>query len=251
MVMEKNIQEIYSKLSGGKQITSEEQTISKGDFNSIMIDRFKAELSKMGISWNGENIQVKNLIPGINPVAVSEKSNGVVRDTTITKNNFSSTDLSVGIDIQNIGELPESSDFWEDVFYKTKFKPEEIGYCVKKENVRQSFAGIYAAKEALIKCDNKLNWDDIIILHDENNKPECDGFVISISHSGENAVAVAIKNTGSISANENNFKTQNNIAETISSNANKPQSKNYGAFYFTAILAIIIYLVVRDLVWKN
>jgi phosphopantetheine--protein transferase-like protein len=248
--MEKNIQEIYSKLSGGKQITSEEQTISKGDFNSIMIDRFKAELSKMGITWNGENIAVKNLIPGIIPV--SEKSNGVVQDATIKKNNFSSSDLSVGIDIQNIAELPDSNDFWEDAFYKTKFKPEEIGYSVKKENARQSFAGIYAAKEALIKCDNKLNWDDIIILHDENNKPACTGFVISISHSAENAIAVAIKNTGSISASENNFKTQPVVAsQTVLKTREKPQSKSYGKLYFLAILAIIVYLVLRDFVLKH
>jgi len=242
--MEKNIGEIYSKLSGGKQIASEEQIISKRDFNSIMIDRFRAELSKMGINWNGEDIQAKNLIPGNATISVSEKSNGANYHSITATNKDSAANLSVGIDIQSITELPESDDYWEDEFYKMKFKPEEIGYCVKKENARQSFAGIYAAKEALIKCDNRLNWEDILISHDENGKPICNGFAVSISHSDDVAIAAVLKN---VSGNKQN----NEVVETVSKAVETNTPKSYGKFYFAAILIIIIYLIVRDFILRS
>jgi phosphopantetheine--protein transferase-like protein len=249
--MEKDITDIYTKLSGGKQITSEEYTITKGDFNSIMVDRFKAELLKAGIKWNGEDVQYKNLVGGGKPVISAAKTNGVSQPVA-AKNNVPAKGFAVGIDIQRLAELPESNDYWEDAFYKTKFKPEEIAYCVKKESPRESFAGLYAAKEALVKCDNSLDWDNILISYDENGKPAYSSYFISVSHSGDTAVAIALQNN-------NSQQSSNGIIEPKAAEAipapvkivDAPRPKSYNKLYFLAILVIVAYIVVRDFILKH
>ncbi len=245
--MEKNITDIYTKLSGGKQITSEEYTITKGDFNSIMVDRFKAELLKAGIKWNGEDVQYKNLVGGGAPIISVAKTNGVSQP--VAKNNAPAKGFSVGIDIQRLGELPESSDYWEDTFYKTKFKAEEIAYCVKKESPRESFAGLYAAKEALVKCDNSLDWDNILISYDENGKPGYSNYFISLSHTGDTAVAIALQNNTGI---QGSFEPKAaEISPAPVEIVNTPRPKSYSKLYFLAIVAIVAYIVVRDFILRH
>jgi len=59
----------------------------------------------------------------------------------------------------------------------------------------QSYAGIYAAKEALVKAGGGV-LSDYEIGHEESGKPFVRGqdFMVSISHCKEYAVAMAIKN---------------------------------------------------------
>lgn len=81
------------------------------------------------------------------------------------------------------------------------FSEQEYSYCRNKKNVLQSMGGIYAAKEAVIKCFGKgVTMKDINILHEDSGKPyaQIKGFKekvsVSISHDAEYSVAFALAN---------------------------------------------------------
>ncbi|MFH0921668.1 MAG: holo-ACP synthase [Fibrobacterota bacterium] len=103
--------------------------------------------------------------------------------------------LSVGIDIQEISQLPVVSDYRTDDFYKQNFSVREIEYCVLQANPIASFAGKFAAKEAIVKACPALRpvpFKDIEILNDLSGAPQFRNFPLSISHSNSTVVAVAI-----------------------------------------------------------
>jgi phosphopantetheine--protein transferase-like protein len=103
----------------------------------------------------------------------------------------------VGIDIveverfRNVGEN----------FLKRAFLEEERGYCKKKANAAESFAGIFAAKEAVMKAlqAEQLDFTDIEIKRKSNGAPyavvQCAEKIhlhLSISHAKEYATAICI-----------------------------------------------------------
>lgn len=100
----------------------------------------------------------------------------------------------IGIDIEEIISFPDVDDYRADSFYTMNFADAEIAYCILQRNPKQSFAGIFAAKEAIVKVDNKWGqrpFSEIVIGRDGSGKPYFNDFLISISHSGQMAVAVA------------------------------------------------------------
>jgi holo-[acyl-carrier protein] synthase len=108
--------------------------------------------------------------------------------------------LSSGIDIQKISEfLPDTENFSKNnknllgIFTNT-----ELSYAESKSNTRETLAGIFAAKESIFKCNNieKRNWSEIELKY-KNGKPEYKGYSISISHSDEYVIAIAIKDAQS------------------------------------------------------
>lgn len=102
---------------------------------------------------------------------------------------------SIGIDIEEISMLPAATDYREDAFYTMHFAPQEIAYCILQSHPQASFAGLFAAKEAIVKADNsylKVSFNSIIIDHLPNGKPTHPQFSISISHTAGIAVAVAV-----------------------------------------------------------
>ena len=187
------IKNIYNTLSGGKSVLGDDFIISSNQFNSISKDRFIIELKKKGIIWDGHDITYIDLINN----KKIDTSNSTILDLKPAKSLSDALDsaniLDIGIDIQEIAELPDCIDYWEDEFYNTKFTKEEIAYCLSKTNVKQSFAGIYSCKEALIKIDRNLKWSELNISYDFDGKPRFNNYSISISHSGFYSVAVAIK----------------------------------------------------------
>ena len=105
--------------------------------------------------------------------------------------------MSIGIDIEEIAGLPVTSDFRTEVFYTDNFSEKEIAYCIMQPDPFASFAGLFAAKEAILKANNKfkdIKFRDIIITHNSLGKPHFDGAIISISHTKETAIAVALFN---------------------------------------------------------
>ncbi len=104
--------------------------------------------------------------------------------------------LRIGIDIEQISLMPPSSDYREDHFYTSNFSPSEIAYCILQPDTAASFAGLFAAKEAIVKADNsylKRDFNSIKIDHLPNGKPTFPSFSISISHTAQIAVAVAVR----------------------------------------------------------
>jgi phosphopantetheine--protein transferase-like protein len=103
----------------------------------------------------------------------------------------------VGLDIEYASTLPEAEDYRTHPFYVDNFSKSEIVHCIEKDNPRLSFAGLWAAKEAIAKArgiiDARLGaLARIEIRHDENGRPTCAFGSISICHAGEIAMAVCL-----------------------------------------------------------
>ena len=236
-----NIKAIYTKLSNGKILIDDSSVIKASDFYSVMADRFRAELKKNGINWDGSNTTL-----------------GALTGVTVTENHIDIFKISgkqeevlpggsqIGIDIQLVAELPLCDDFWEDPFYQTNFSKEEIAYCCSKSEPLHSFAGLYAAKEAVVKCSAALSWDSIKINHDKKGKPFFRDYLISISHSGAFAIAVAVKivaaDTGSTSTKTNVLQPKEVIIEK---NVTKTSPLNYLSFFLA--LAAVIYILLKEM----
>lgn len=108
----------------------------------------------------------------------------------------------IGIDIADIKRFEQikKPDFslWERVFTESEWE-----YCFDKPNPHQHLAGIFAAKEAVMKAvgdDIMKRYDFIEIMHESNGKPnivlktkKTQELDVSISHDGGIVVAVAIK----------------------------------------------------------
>jgi holo-[acyl-carrier protein] synthase len=136
---------------------------------------------------------------------ISDKSD----DNSTPGNSFNSGDayryrnvaevaLAVGIDMENIDAMPKANDFRENSFYKQNFSSSEISYCILQPNPYASFAGLFAAKEAIAKTDSKfieLPFSQIEIQHDLKGKPYFKDYAISISHTESVAVSVALNNS--------------------------------------------------------
>ncbi len=108
----------------------------------------------------------------------------------------SSATPRVGIDMENISSMPRVDDYRQDGFYKETFSAQEISECILAADPRSSFAGKFAAKEAIVKADNAfagVPFSQIEILNDKNGRPCFSGFLLSVSHTPEAAVAVAFK----------------------------------------------------------
>jgi holo-[acyl-carrier protein] synthase len=113
-----------------------------------------------------------------------------------TNSNKNVLPLAIGIDIQEASELPNVPAFREDEFYRKNFSSREIEYCAQQSSPLLSFAGKFAAKEAIIKADHRLRekpFSEIEILNNAVGVPEFGDFSISISHSQTIAIAIAIR----------------------------------------------------------
>ena len=100
----------------------------------------------------------------------------------------------VGIDIEEVENLPVATDYRSHPFYEDNFTAAEISFCIRQPNVRASFCGSWAAKEAILKAGvadaPAGHLKAIEILRDDAGRPLHPGCSISISHTARTAVAV-------------------------------------------------------------
>ncbi|MFQ3675482.1 MAG: holo-ACP synthase [Endomicrobiia bacterium] len=111
------------------------------------------------------------------------------------------------IDIKRIKRLIKNKNFLNRVFSK-----EEIQYCEKKVNKHEHYAARFAAKESVWKSlsgEYKIALKNIVVQNINNGKPVVKlknikvkklkrlKFEVSLSHTKEYAVAVAIVRFGS------------------------------------------------------
>ncbi|MBR2786736.1 MAG: holo-ACP synthase [Clostridia bacterium] len=121
--------------------------------------------------------------------------------------------IKTGIDIVEVNRIRKDIEEFGNKFLNRIFTKEEIEYCEgKKVQKFQSYAGRFAAKEAIFKAisaciHNKydVEWKDIQITNDKNGRPvvkiygklkevltvNCE-IDVSISHINETAVASAV-----------------------------------------------------------
>jgi phosphopantetheinyl transferase (holo-ACP synthase) len=106
-------------------------------------------------------------------------------------------DLRIGIDIQRIDEiLPADAgfDLKASGEVTAMFTLKEISYAQSRPAPLDTLSGLFAAKEALRKCDAALlalPLREVEVLPDATGRPEFPGYALSISHSGNFAIAVA------------------------------------------------------------
>ena len=120
--------------------------------------------------------------------------------------------IGCGIDLVRIERIEKIIKKWGDDFVLRIFTSLEKEYCEKKKNKKyQSYAGKFAAKEALLKSFGlglrEANWKEIEIKNDDLGQPiiETSGklkniastkrvskYFISISHTKEYAIAQVV-----------------------------------------------------------
>lgn len=227
----KNIVSKYIKIPA-EQITPQTVIDRSAVASSIILHRMYAQLANEGFVISdytgiktfgqltaGEN---ETIITLTEPSAINENTN----------------EPSIGIDTENINSMPVVNDFREEAFYKMNFAPAEIAYCILQPDPYASFAGLFAAKEAIIKADNSYQnkpFHTIIIDHLPGGKPVYTGFQISISHTNETAIAVAVKN---ILSSSSPLSTVNNSSR----NSTLIASAAVAAFLLS-LLTLILFLV--------
>lgn len=178
--------------------------------SSITLHRMYAKLAEEGVVVE-DYVAIKNFGTLVNKV----KGNGggtilltneVESNPGIVSINNYQAAPAVGIDIEEIGSLPRVGDFREDEFYKMNFASSEIAYCILQSNPYASFAGLFAAKEAIVKANNSIRnkpFNTIVIEHQPEGKPVYPGFHISISHTDSMAIAVALPAGADLLINKN------------------------------------------------
>jgi phosphopantetheinyl transferase (holo-ACP synthase) len=173
--------------------------------SSIILHRMYAQLANEGIAV-ASYMDIKNfgtLLQQLNGNAAI--ANTAVQPLALAPAvSIAADDSSIGIDIEQVSQMPTSADFREDEFYTMNFSATEIAYCILQANPAQSFAGLFAAKEAIVKADNRYTkqpFNSIIIDHLPTGQPVHHQFHLSISHTPQYAVAAAIpkKNTQPVS----------------------------------------------------
>ncbi len=87
--------------------------------------------------------------------------------------------LKTGTDIIEVERIKESIEKYKEKFLKRVYTDKEIEYCEGRQIQKyQSYAGRFAAKEAIFKAisafiNNKfeLEWKDIEVLNDKDGRP--------------------------------------------------------------------------------
>lgn len=170
--------------------------------SSILLHRMYARLAEEGLMVeNYAAVKVfGDLSPSSGGPAHNDTSGGI--DGTATpaafanNNNYTGGAIpaGIGIDIEEIAALPRAVDFRKEEFYKLNFTPGEIAYCILQSDPYASFAGLFAAKEAMIKADGanrNKRFNMLEIDHSPEGKPLHPDYSLSISHAGGMALAVA------------------------------------------------------------
>jgi phosphopantetheine--protein transferase-like protein len=203
--MEEKIREIISVYirTPAKEISPSSGIDRTALGSSILLHRMYARLAQDGIlieNYSG----IKNFGDLLGRVQGREQHaavaiNGFGENQHTVQNNLvvnQTKQTALGIDIQEIASLPRVDDFREDAFYTLNFSGKEIAYCILQQDPYSSFAGLFAAKEAIVKADNgyaNRNFNNILIDHLPGGKPVHSEFEITVSHSGGLAVAAAIR----------------------------------------------------------
>ena len=152
----KNIISLYTKIAVDN-INSSTVIDRTAVTSSIILHRMYGNLRNEGIPvenyWDiktyGDLLQQLN---GGN----SNTSAAVTIVEAETYDNLQDEAISIGSDIEEIKNMPVVNDFREDEFYIMNFNASEIAYAILQPSPLATFAGLFAAKEAIVKTDNSL-----------------------------------------------------------------------------------------------
>ena len=197
----KDIVSVFIKVPA-EQITHDTIIDRSSVSSSITLHRMYAKLAEEGIVvadyWNIQKFAT--LLQRINGTGQTAISVPAVAEAQANGQHFNfnreSATQAIGIDVEEVGAMPEANDFREDAFYQMNFSSTEIAHCILQPNPYASFAGLFAAKEAIVKANNANRdrpFNSIVINHDQEGKPGYPGFSLSVSHTNNVAIAVALQ----------------------------------------------------------
>ena len=207
-------------------------------FNSLVRDRIRVELSKIDVDWDDtKDISLLNLVN-------KDSSNQSELIKTYKK-----PISEFGIDIQSISELPETKDYWKDDFYKNIFSDYEIAYALSKTNPPETFAGIYAIKEAIYKSNNNEEINSIELDY-SMGKPVFKNYILSVSHSNNYAIASAFNSEAIESRISHKLKKQieeYQIENNITNEKINTQYKIQKKLLIVLTIILITYIFLNEL----
>lgn len=165
--------------------------------------------------------------------------------------------MGIGVDILQISKLPHVDDFRESNFYTDNFSLKEFSYCLLKPNPYKSFAGKFAAKEAIIKADNyfkNIKFKEIEILNDKFGKPSFGNFAIAISYEDDFAIAIATTTNNPFTDNKTNVSIEQNesiskIKEKIFEKVNNDLSSNYLKKSYKGLITLSLILNIVTVIY--
>ena len=110
--------------------------------------------------------------------------------------------ISIGTDIEEIKRFKELSREKDGAYLNKIFSENELDYCYSKANPAQHLTARFAGKEAVTKALSSLGlepvpYDKIEVLNSDTGAPyvnideDC-SVKISLSHSGDNALAFVV-----------------------------------------------------------
>ncbi|AFZ34028.1 phosphopantetheine-protein transferase [Stanieria cyanosphaera PCC 7437] len=215
--MEKVV-EIVAKIAGksATQVLPETSLGSLGITSSIQILKIQSALERqyqqklpfLGDSWTVERIAAQ-----VGVASLPAKANGAIAQPNTAANFNGNTaqiqpvnlsNVSIGVDIEEINNLPDTSNYRTHEFYQTLFSSEEISYALLKNEPKLHLCGIFCAKEALKKAAPELinlRMEEIRVTH-QQGRPlittsdltinSTFNFQVSISHASNYAVAMVL-----------------------------------------------------------
>jgi len=221
-----------------------ETIIDKSAVNgSIMVHRMYGALATEGIIVR-DYLMIRTFAELMS--RCSSQESGVLKLENEHTEIYPVSQSGIGIDIEKISNMPICSDFREDQFYKLNFTPQEISYCSIQINPRDSFGGLFAAKEAIVKANasyRKIPFNAIEVHHDLEGKPYIKDLQISISHLGDTAIAVAVAEPTSTQSDQlKNFKDSNDQLK------NEVRSLGNNVTWLKKINVFLIFIIVATLV---
>lgn len=269
------IQQIVGKFLPANTVLSETTPIDNSVIQgSVKLHLMYGELADIGykiddftvISTFGDLLNT--LKGGSNGINGTDQTKHVTSNAPVASNQQdipgnSENNLNIGIDIIKTDQLPVVDDFRENSFYTENFSQEEISYCLLKSSPIHSFAGKFAAKEAIVKSDSNFKgkpFKDIQIKNNEFGQPYFSNFSLSISHDEEYAVAIAIKNGIQLadSKNDKNEKYLKNLEskvnkqeielENLRKKASSGKIKKWIIISFILNLGVIAFLIYKFLI---
>ena len=234
--MEENIKKIVSEFIKipVEQINGETGIGRSVLVNSILVLRMYAAIAKEGFVIDNYQ-EIKTYGELLNKISGNQKDRNYIpiMNENALHSQIKDQIKGIGIDIEEISNLPRTDDFREEAFYQLNFTSQEIAYCIIQPDPYASFCGLFAVKEAIVKASNfykNIPFNKLFVDHLENSKPVFSGFEISISHTNSIAIAVAVKDS--------------EIPETAKESAGfSEHSKSEGLILLLSVLAIILAVV--------
>jgi len=229
----KNIISLYTKIPANAigQLTIIDRSAV---VSSILLHRMYANLAAEGVVVENY-FSIKNYGELLGALNGKSETNLLqhAEPINISVSGLPASGNSIGIDVEEISMMPVVTDFREDEFYKMNFSPAEIAYCILHSNPYASFAGLFAAKEAIVKADNQYKnkpFHTITVDHLPGGKPVHTAFEISISHTALLAIAVAV-----------HLHTPNPSSPLFpTGNLSQASPKNNSLFFFISITSLLL-----------